>query len=158
MKSIDKNIRKRGDYMKCRWCGEEWAPINKRIRLTCPHCLKKSISLEESINDIEKGLICLVDTFGPDVYDDKQNVLEFIETYFPDKKRERNFVNIAYSVGAVKMILSARSMPDDREKSIIENAINQMWMNMALMRDGHHLLLERLLEVWGIIEEQRVTF
>lgn len=126
MKSIDKNIRKRGDYMKCRWCGEEWAPVNKRIRLTCPHCLKKIISLEESTNDMEKGLICLVDTFGPDVYDDKQNVLEFVETYFPDKKRERNFINIAYSVGSVKMILSAISMPDNRKKSILENAINQM--------------------------------
>lgn len=112
--------------MKCRWCGEEWAPVNKRIRLTCPHCLKKIISLEESMNDIENGLICLVDTFGSDVYDDKQNVLEFIETYFPDKKRERNFINIAYSVGAVKMILSARSMPDNRKKTILENAINQM--------------------------------
>lgn len=77
---------------------------------------KKIISLEEFGNDLEQGLICLVDTFGSDVYEDKQSVLEFIETYFPEKKRERNFVNIAYSVGSIKMILSAKNMPDNRKK------------------------------------------
>lgn len=112
--------------MKCKWCGEELEPINRRIRLTCPHCLKKIISLEEFGNDLEQGLICLVDTFGSDVYEDKQSVLEFIETYFPSKKRERNFVNIAYSVGSIKMVLSAKSMPDNRKKSILENAISLM--------------------------------
>jgi hypothetical protein len=64
--------------------------------------------------------------FGSDVYEDKQSVLEFIETYFPEKKRERNFVNIAYSVGSIKMVLSAKSMLDNRKKTILENAINQM--------------------------------
>ena len=111
--------------MKCRWCGEEWTFTDKRIRLTCPHCRKQIISLDET-KDFESGLICLVDTFGAAVYDEKQVVLEFIETYFQDKKREKNFINIAYSAGSVKMVLSAQNMPDNRKKSMLENAINQM--------------------------------
>ena len=136
--------------MKCKWCGTELEPINRRIRLTYPHCLKKIISLEEFRNNLEQGLICLVDMFGSDVYEDKQSVLEFIETYFPEKKRERNFVNIAYSIGSIKMVLSAKSMLDNRKKTILENAINQMMDEYGIEEEWASFVIGAIARSLGI--------
>ena len=112
--------------MKCKWCGEEWTAVNSRVRFACPYCRKQIISLDKPVLDLETGLSYLVDNYGTTVYDDKQTVLEFIDTFFPEKKRERNFINIAYSVGSVKIILSAKSVSNHRKQSMLENAINQM--------------------------------
>lgn len=112
--------------MKCDWCGKEWLDENSRVKFACPYCRKQIVWLDKSFCDLETALAYLVENYGADVYDDKMTILEFIDIFLSGKKRERNFINIAYSSGSVKIIQNAKNFPDNVQRSMLEMAVNKM--------------------------------
>lgn len=112
--------------MICESCHSEWTAANGKIYIFCPFCRKPVIPLSQKFNTIEEALGYLTSQYTPEILDDKQTILQFIETYLPEKKRERSFLNMAYASGLVKAILVRRQEPDEKQQMFLKQAIEEL--------------------------------
>lgn len=112
--------------MICENCQSEWTAADGKIYIFCPFCRKPVIPISKKFNTIEEALGYLTSQYTPEILDDKQTILQFIETFLPEKKRERSFLNMAYASGLVKAILARRQEPDEKRQMFLQQAIEEL--------------------------------
>ena len=112
--------------MECTKCHAIWDKADHKAYVFCPFCREPLIDIPETITTIESALDFLTSQFEPDIVEDKQTILQFIDTFLPEKKRERNFLNMAYASGLIHSILASRNDSLERQQTFVEQAVLQL--------------------------------
>lgn len=150
--------------MKCQYCNANWTEQDQKFYVFCPFCRKPLIKMTEQIPSLKEGLIYLTGQYGKEVLDDRQTVLLFIDTFLPKAKRERNFLNMAYASGIIRLISESKDDTAEKQKLVIQQSINRLmdafgiseeWagyvigclaMSLGLAVPAHNLTIQRKLD------------
>lgn len=108
------------------------------------------MDVDEEFSTLEEALNYISEQFGSDILNDKQMILQYIDTFFPDKKRERNFLNMAYSGGIIKSMLAIRGEPAERQQMFIQQAAFQLEDVYGISEEWANYIVNCIAEVCGI--------
>ena len=115
-----------GNELKCLKCDSEWSPPRKISSMFCPFCRAPLFEVTERFNDLDRVLCYLTSRFGDEILNNKQDVLRFLEVYFPEGKREFNFINIIYASGLMGTLFRLQGVPHIIQKNSIKQIQNQL--------------------------------
>lgn len=141
--------------MICKSCHREWIAAKGKIYIFCPFCQKPIISIQKKFNTIEEALGYLTSQYTPDILDDKQTVIQFIETFLPEKKRERSFLNMAYASGLVKAILARRQDPEKKQQMFVQQAIEELQNIYGISEEWASYIINSIASSSGILFHNR---
>lgn len=102
----------------------------------CPFCQKPIVPIQEEFKTMEDALCYLTRQYTPEILENKQTILQFIDTFLPTKKRERNFLNIAYTSGLVKAVLSRKMIRLNSNKQFSNNPLKNCRVFMGFQKNG----------------------
>ena len=109
--------------MRCESCYSEWTTSDGKTYIFCPFCQKPIVPIQEEFKTMEDALCYLTRQYTPEILEDKQTILQFIDTFLPTKRRERNFLNIAYTSGLVKAVLSRKNDTVEQQQAFLQQSI-----------------------------------
>ena len=150
--------------MRCQYCNANWMENDQKFYAFCPFCRKPLIKMTEQISSLKEGLAYLTGEYGKEVLGDRQTVLLFIDTFLPKAKRERNFLNMAYASGIVRLISESKDDNAEKQKLVIQQSMNRLidafgiseeWasyvigclaMSLGLAVSVHNLTIQRKLD------------
>lgn len=112
--------------MKCESCHNEWTMSDGKIYIFCPFCQKPIVCIQEEFKTIEDALCYLTRQYTSEILEDKQTILQFIDTFLPTKRRERNFLNIAYTSGLVKAVISRKNDTVEQQQAVLQQSIEEL--------------------------------
>ena len=126
--------------------------IQMKIRHMCfaPFCQELLIDVPEKIKTLDVALNYLTKHYGASILEDKQTVLRFVETFLPGKKRERNFLNMAYAGGLVKSVLVTVNDSTEKQRIFVHQAIDQMQENYGISEEWANYIMNSVASSLGI--------
>ena len=136
--------------MKCKACHKMWDIDENKIYLFCPFCQEPLINITENIETLESALNYLTSHFGIRIYEDKQTVLKFLDTFLTGKKRERNFLNMAYAGGFIKSVLATLNDTSDKQRIFIQQAVDQLQEIYGISEDWANYVMNSVASSLGI--------
>lgn len=138
------------ENMKCKACHKMWDIDENKIYLFCPFCQEPLINITENIETLESALNYLTSHFGIRIYEDKQTVLKFLDTFLTGKKRERNFLNMAYAGGFIKSVLATLNDTSDKQRIFIQQAVDQLQEIYGISEDWANYVMNSVASSLGI--------
>lgn len=136
--------------MRCNNCYSEWNEINNKFYVFCPFCQEPLIYISEKFKTLEEALMYLSREYGCEILDDKQTVLRFMDVFLPEKRRERNFLNMAYTSGIIDSILLARDDSAKRQQMFVQQAVNQLQNEFGVSNDWADYIINCIASCLGI--------
>lgn len=112
--------------MKCEHCDSEWQLSGAAQVMFCPFCHSPLIKVQETFHSLEDVLLYLATEYGFETLRNKQNTLQFIEYFFPDGKREYNFINMIYASGLMETIYRIKTSPEAIQNSATRQVTTQI--------------------------------
>lgn len=112
--------------MRCESCHSEWTTADGKTYIFCPFCQKPVVPIQEEFKTIEDALCYLTRQYTPVILEDKQTILQFIDTFLPTKRRERNFLNMAYTSGLVKAVLVRKNDAIEQQQMFLQQSIEEL--------------------------------
>ena len=136
--------------MKCNNCHNEWNEIDNKYYIFCPFCHELLVQISEEINTMEDALNYLTQKYNSEILSDKQTVLQFIDVILPGKKRERNFLNMAYADGLVSSILTTKDDPAEKQQMFVQQAIRQLQDDFGVSEEWANYIMSCIASCSGI--------
>lgn len=112
--------------MKCGNCGSEWQPPKTVQILFCPFCHNPLITVGEKFVDLDNVLLYLTRQYGAEILLNKITTLQFIEYYLPEKKREYNFMNMAYAANVIDILFKSKNLSEAIQRNVIKQSTMQL--------------------------------
>lgn len=136
--------------MKCNNCHSEWNEIDNKAYIFCPFCHEPLIYILEEINTIEEALNYLTQEYNSEILSDKQTVMQFIDVFLPERRRERNFLNMAYVGGLVASVLATKDNPAERQQMFVQQAIDQLQDDFGVSENWANYIMSCIASCSGI--------
>lgn len=136
--------------MECKNCHGTWDSDENKAYVFCPFCQELLIDVPEKIKTLDVALNYLTKHYGASILEDKQTVLRFVETFLPGKKRERNFLNMAYAGGLVKSVLVTVNDSTEKQRIFVHQAIDQMQENYGISEEWANYIMNSVASSLGI--------
>lgn len=136
--------------MECPYCHNIWNRIESKAHMFCPFCQEPLIDVPETINTIDAALDFLTSQFEPGILEDKQTVLQFIDTFLPEKRRERNFLNMAYAGGLVQSVLITIDDAPEKQQAFVEQAVDQLQETYGISEEWASYIMGSVASSLGI--------
>ena len=136
--------------MKCNKCNSEWQPPKTMQVMFCPFCRSSLLDVQETFNALEDVLFYLTKEFGIDILRNKQNTLQFVETYLIDGTREHNFLGMVYAAGFIDTIFRIKNSPDAIQKTAVKQLIVQLSDKYGVSNDWADYVINCICKSIGI--------
>lgn len=137
-------------YMECKKCHQSWDLDDSKVYLFCPFCQESLIDVPEDIDTLDTALNYLTSHYDPTILEDKQTVLKFVDTFLPGKKRERNFLNMAYAGGLVKSVLATVNDSNEKQRAFVQQAVEQMQESYGISEEWSNYIINSVASSLGI--------
>lgn len=136
--------------MKCEICNSEWTPLKNIKSMFCPFCRSPLIEVGEKFNDLGAVFFYMTSEFGTEILKNKQNVLQFLEAFFSQGKREYNFVNNIYTSGLVETLFRLQNVPEAIQKSAVKQVEIQFSEKYGISKDWAEYIIGCLSKALGL--------
>ncbi len=141
--------------MRCESCHSEWTTSDGKIYIFCPFCQKPIVPIQEEFKTMEDVLCYLTRQYTPEILEDKQTILQFIDTFLPTKRRERNFLNIAYTSGLVKAVLSRRNDTVEQQQAFLQQSIEELQNIYGISEEWANYIMSSIASSLGVAFQSR---
>ena len=118
-------IEGRVNKLRCKNCDSEWQPPKNIVSIFCPFCTIPLIEIKEEFFDLNSAFLYMTSEFGKEILKSKHSVLQFLEKFFPNGKREYSFINSLYASGLMETLFKLIHVPEVVQKSAIKQIENQ---------------------------------
>lgn len=136
--------------MRCKRCNSEWqSPINMQS-MFCPFCHAHLIEVQEEFDDLDAVLSYIVLKFGADMLRNKQNTLQFLETFFEIGKREYIFLNNLYASGLMDTLFRLQNAPVAIQKSAAKQVEKQLTEKYGTSREWSEYVVGCVCKALGV--------
>lgn len=141
--------------MRCESCHSEWTTSDGKTYIFCPFCQKPIVPIQEEFKTLEDALCYLTRQYTPEILEDKQTILQFIDTFLPTKRRERNFLNIAYTSGLVKAVLSRRNDMAEQQQVFLQQPIEELQNIYGISEEWANYIMRSIASSLGVSFQSR---
>jgi len=136
--------------LRCGRCSSEWQPPRNMQSMFCPFCHAPLIEVQEEFDDLEAILSYLVLKFGTDILQNKQNTLQFLETFFEVGKREHTFLNNLYASGLMDTLFRLQNAPVAIQKSATKQVERQLTEKYGTSREWSEYVVGCVCKALGV--------
>lgn len=136
--------------MRCERCNSEWQPPRNIQSMFCPFCHVPLIEVQEEFDDLEAAISYLVLKFGTDILKNKQNTLQFLETFFEIGKREYTFLNSLYASGLMDTLFRLQNAPVAIQKSATKQVEKQLTEKYGTSREWSEYIVGCVCKALGV--------
>lgn len=141
--------------MICESCHSEWTTSDGKIYIFCPFCQNPIVPIQEEFKTMEDALCYLTRQYTPEILEDKQTILQFIDTFLPTKRRERNFLNIAYTSGLVKAVLSRKNNTIEQQQAFLQQSIEELKNVYGISEEWANYIMSSIASSLGVPFQSR---
>lgn len=145
--------------MKCSSCNSEWQLPRNAQSMFCPFCHAPLIKVKKEFKDLDEALSYLVSEFGTDILRNKQNVMQFLEEFFQEGKREYNFVSNLYASGLMDTLFRLQNVPGTIQKTAVKQLEKQLCEKYGASKDWSEYVVGcvcKALEVANNVDESSI--
>lgn len=136
--------------MRCGRCNSEWQLPRNMQSMFCPFCHAPLIEVQEEFDDLEAALSYLVLKFGINILKNKQNTLQFLETFFEIGKREHTFLNNLYASGLMDTLFRLQNAPVAIQKSATKQVERQLTEKYGTSREWSEYVVGCVCKALGV--------